>query len=153
MINIELPPLRDRREDIPLLAAALLQKTANHDGRPVPTLSDNAVDTLCSYDWPGNVRELENVLIQAGILARDGRITAQHVRFRQSSGTSTTRSEPADSPPTALRALDEVEADHIQQVLEHTGGHKGRSCEILGISRPALDRKIQKYRLRLPGRD
>ncbi len=153
VINIELPPLRDRRDDIPLLAAALLQKTADREGRPVPTLSSNAVDALCAYDWPGNVRELENVLIQASILARNGRITAQHIRFRQSSTASTIRSEPAQNTPIALRSLDEVEAEHIQQVLEHTGGHKGRSCEILGISRPALDRKIQKYRLRLPGRD
>jgi len=153
VINIELPPLRNRREDIPLLAAALLQKTANRDGRQVPALSHNAIDKLSAYDWPGNVRELENVLVQAAILSRNGQVTAQHIRFRQSPEASTIRPEPAENAPAALRSLDEIEASHIQLVLEHTGGHKGRSCEVLGISRPALDRKIQKYQLRLPSRD
>ena len=60
------------------------------------------------------------------------------------------RAVPAQS--AVLRTLDAVEAEHIQQVLDHTGGHKGRTCDILGISRPALDRKIAKYGLRLPGR-
>jgi DNA-binding NtrC family response regulator len=93
------------------------------------------------------------------ILARDGLIGVDELKF-QAGATGSTADEAAaplhrpTSPdaPTDLRSLDQVEAEHVQRILEHTGGHKGRSCEILGISRPALDRKIQKYGLTVPGR-
>ena len=153
VINIELPPLRDRLDDIPLLASALLEKAAAHNDQAVPALARSAVDALLAHDWPGNVRELENVLTQAMVLARDGQITDSHIKFRHSPGPGAAEGQsPLESTPN-LQSLDEVEAAHIQQILRHTGGHKGRSCEILGISRPALDRKIQKYGLRLPDRD
>jgi DNA-binding NtrC family response regulator len=154
VLNIELPPLRARREDVPLLASALLAKAARQNQQAPPALSQSAVELLQQYDWPGNVRELENVLTQAMVLARDGQISKSHLRFRQApEATIATADTPAPTKPFALQSLDEVEAAHIQRVLEHTGGHKGRSCEILGISRPALDRKIQKYALSLPNRD
>ena len=149
VIDIELPPLRERREDIPLLATALLERAAHQHGHSVPKLSRPALTRLQQHDWPGNVRELENVLTQALVFARDGQIAADHIRLR---GTVDTPATPADEGVTALASLDEVEAAHIQRVLDHTGGHKGRSCEILGISRPALDRKIDKYDLHLPPR-
>ena len=150
VINIALPPLRDRRDDIPLLAAALLDKTARQHHQAVPALSDEALAMLLDHDWPGNVRELENVLTQAMVLSRGGPITREHVRLQ---APADDRRAPQGDPASPLQSLDEIEAAHIQRVLDHTGGHKGRSCEILGISRPALDRKIQKYRLRLPARD
>ncbi|MCB1787748.1 MAG: sigma-54-dependent Fis family transcriptional regulator [Gammaproteobacteria bacterium] len=150
VINIALPPLRDRRDDIPLLAAALLDKTARQHHQAVPALSDEALAMLLDHDWPGNVRELENVLTQAMVLSRSGPITREHVRLQ---APADDRRAPQGDPASPLQSLDEIEAAHIQRVLDHTGGHKGRSCEILGISRPALDRKIQKYRLRLPARD
>ena len=111
------------------------------------------MDALQRHDWPGNVRELENILTQAMMLARDGQISETHLRFRLQD-ESTVPPEP-DRPDdqAGLQSLDQVEASHIQRVLDHTGGHKGRSCDILGISRPALDRKIQKYGLTLPDRD
>jgi DNA-binding NtrC family response regulator len=148
VINIVLPPLRERPEDIPLLASALLEKTARQHDRPTPSLSSAAMTRLQSYPWPGNVRELENVLTQALVLARDDHIGIDDLQLRSASGIkgqSTTET-------LALRSLDEIEAEHVQRVLNHTQGHKGRSCEILGISRPALDRKIDKYQLTVPGR-
>jgi DNA-binding NtrC family response regulator len=159
VVNIALPPLRDRLEDLPLLAAALLDKAAQRDRRDPPSLSEGALQRLQRHNWPGNVRELENVLTQAMILARDGLIGVDELKF-QAGATGSTADEAAaplhrpTSPdaPTDLRSLDQVEAEHVQRILEHTGGHKGRSCEILGISRPALDRKIQKYGLTVPGR-
>ena len=154
VLHIEVPPLRARREDIPLLASALLAKAARQNQQAPPALSQSAVELLQQYDWPGNVRELENVLTQAMVWARDGQISGSHLRFRQVPEVTSAMAEtPAATQPLALASLDEVEAAHIQRVLDHTGGHKGRSCEILGISRPALDRKIQKYSLSLPGRD
>ncbi len=153
VINIHIPPLRERREDIPLLGEALLAKVAGQHGQTAPTLSAAALNLLQSHAWPGNVRELENVLTQALVFARgDSEITPTHLRLQTSAPARALEpSAPRDDAP--LRTLDEVEAAHVQRVLDHTGGHKGRSCEILGISRPALDRKIQKYDLRLPQRD
>ena len=154
VITIDLPPLRKRREDIPLLATALLEKAARNNDKESPALARSAVEALQRHDWPGNVRELENTLTQALMLARDGQITANHLRFRDSTSVTSTASNHETAPTgDPLRSLEEVEAEHIQRVLDHTSGHKGRSCEILGISRPALDRKIQKYQLSLPGRD
>ncbi len=145
VINIRLPPLRERQEDIPLLVQALLGRAAQKMERPVPPLEDAAMDKLLRHPWPGNVRELENVLTQALVQARDGGISADLIRFHDI-GAADLSSPREDSP---LQTLEEVEARHIQKVLDHTGGHKSNSCRILGISRPALDRKIRKYRLRV----
>jgi DNA-binding NtrC family response regulator len=150
VIGIELPPLRERRDDIPLLATALLGKAAKADHRPAPPLTRRALAMLQSHHWPGNVRELDNVLTQARVLAREGPIDVDHLRFRE--GSTPPSTPDTGEAPSLLRSLDEVEAEHIQRVLNHTGGHKGRTCEVLGISRPALDRKIQKYALTLPVR-
>ncbi len=153
VIAIELPALRERREDIPLLATGLLQRAADQNARATPAITQSALDALSAYDWPGNVRELENVLTQAMVMARDGQIADRHIRLRQAPAQKPSPGEPKPSQELHLQSLDEVEAAHIQRVLLHTGGHKGNSCEILGISRPALDRKIQKYGLTLPDRD
>ncbi len=153
VIDISLPPLRERREDIPLLATALLEKAAGQNNRAPPALSQSAVDTLMSYDWPGNVRELENVLTQAMVTAREGQITDSHIRFKHPGATVPLANAGSSQADPDLKSLDQVEAEHIQRVLLHTGGHKGNSCSILGISRPALDRKIHKYGLILPERD
>ena len=153
VIAIELPPLRERREDIPLLATGLLERAAARNDRATPAISQSALDALSAYGWPGNVRELENVLTQAMVMARDGQIADRHIRLRRAPGQKPTPGEPEPSQEFHLQSLDEIEAAHIQRVLLHTGGHKGKSCDILGISRPALDRKIHKYGLTLPDRD
>ena len=153
VINIPLPPLRERLEDVPLLAAALLEKIAREQDRPTPSLYKTALQALQAYHWPGNVRELENILTQAMVLARGGPIAEDHLRLQGASPPPPSADSAPHPAALALRSLNEVEAEHVQRVLDHTGGHKGRSCEILGISRPALDRKIQKFGLRLPGRD
>ncbi len=176
VIQIRMPPLRERLEDLPLLVSALLARIAERLERPRPRITEAALQHLSTYDWPGNVRELENLLTQALLQARQGTITPELIRFGSDElgaegagnaasassdtnaglsagqGTASIRRQTADSAAAtagsaALRSLDEVAAEHIQRVLEHTDGHKGRSCEILGISRPALDRKIEKYGL------
>ena len=100
------------------------------------------------------LRELENLLTQALVQARNGALTPDLLPLPQEGAAKPTdrqvvSTHPASSPEP-LRTLDEVEAEHVQLVLDYTGGHKGKSCEILGISRPALDRKIKKYALVLP---
>jgi DNA-binding NtrC family response regulator len=150
VIHIRMPPLRERMEDIPLLAEALLKRIAERIRKPVPALPAASLAKLQQHDWPGNVRELENLLTQAAVHARTSVITPDLLAL--TSGTPANTPSPTPTAERVLRTLDQVEAEHVQQVLDHTGGHKGRTCEILGISRPALDRKIEKYRLKLPPR-
>ncbi|BAN70001.1 sigma 54-interacting transcriptional regulator [endosymbiont of unidentified scaly snail isolate Monju] len=145
VIEIHLPPLRERPEDIPLLAQSLLDRIAVQHRACPPPLSETVIHKLQGHDWPGNVRELENTLTQALVRARGGAILPEHIRLG-TTGTTT----PATNDTAVLRSLAEVEAEHIQRVLEYTGGHKGRACEILGISRPALDRKITRHALIVP---
>ncbi len=150
VVSIALPPLRERQEDIPLLARALMAKISKSIHKPALHLTPTSEEQLCHYAWPGNVRELENVLTQAMVHARNGILTPELLPLPLSLKT---RHIPSDEPPGQagrLQSLDEVEAAHIQWVLNHTAGHKGKTCEILGISRPALDRKIKRYSLHMP---
>jgi len=141
---IPVPPLRERRDDIPLLVAGLMERIARSLQRPPLKITETALARLCQYDWPGNVRELVNVLTQALIRARYPVLTPDLLSLPDCP------SAPATAAEGPLLSLDEVEALHIQRVLVATGGHKGHTCDILRISRPALDRKIQKYSLQLP---
>jgi len=150
VISIHLPPLRERLEDIPLLAEALVARIARKIHKPAAQLTDATLAALKDYDWPGNVRELENLLTQALVHARGNVLTPDLLLFRQQSTADSQGTTPSSGNDPVERTLDQVEAAHIQRVLNHTGGHKGNSCEILGISRPALDRKIKKYDLTLP---
>lgn len=141
VFTLHLPPLRERREDIPLLVENLLAKIQRKIHKSVSRLSEQAWDTLRAYDWPGNIRELDNVLTHAAILAQDGIITADLLGvIAEGDG---------DAPggagmPPPLISLEELQQHHVRAVLEHTQGHKGQACEILGISRPALERKIAR---------
>jgi DNA-binding NtrC family response regulator len=149
VIAMRVPALRERREDIPLLVAGLMARIAPRIQRPALKVGPQIMERLQSHDWPGNVRELENLLTQAMVQARSPVLTPDLLP------------EPLSAPPVEspappdvrLKTLEEVEAEHVQRVLEHTRGHKGRACALLGISRPALDRKIRKFGLRLPAKD
>jgi DNA-binding NtrC family response regulator len=158
VIQVHMPPLRERRDDIPLLVEGLLARIAARLGQARPRIAEAALTWLCRHDWPGNVRELENRLTRATVQARNELITADLLDLDAQIATPASTGAIGDAVsgvPTeamVLRSLDAVEAEHIQRVLDHTGGHKGRTCEILGISRPALDRKIEKYALRMPQR-
>jgi len=144
VVNIELPPLRERKEDLPLLIEHLLQKINQRLHTRTRKISEAAWRLLNSYDWPGNVRELENVLTRAAVLCRDDTITPDLLGLHEESA-------PAESSPVAADdtfepvSLDELEERHVRKVLEYTRWHKGKACEILGISRPALERRIKKY--------
>ena len=147
VVHIHLPPLRERQDDIPLLVDALLTRAAQKMERPTPPVEAAAMDLLQHHQWPGNVRELENILTQALVQAREGSISADLIRFHSGSDSDNELTQPPAEE--ILETLEELESRHIQKVLWHTQGHKGKSCQILGISRPALDRKIKKYQLTL----
>ncbi len=143
---ITIPPLRERREDILPLTHHFLNELNQAMGTSVQGLEASATDLLLGYGWPGNARELRNVVERAVILAREGRIGSHHLpsdlspsRFRGPSGNG-----------GALKALSEMESDHIERVLEATGGNIKRAAEILGVSRTTLYNKIRTYDLAVP---
>ena len=136
VVSIELPPLRERREDIPLLAEHFLHKFAMENHKEITGFSPEAMEFVLDYDWPGNVRELENAIERAVILAKASIITI------------------ADLPQENLslvrlastgKNLKEVEKNHVLNVLRETGGNYSEAARILGISRMTLYNKAREY--------
>ena len=142
VITINLPPLRERREDIEPLAQHFLKINTARMKKELRGIDGEALQLMQQYDWPGNVRELENVMERAVILARSDTITTALLPI----GAIRERTA-AVVEPAPLVALEEIERRHIEAVLARTGFHKSRSAEILGISRKTLDRKILEYGL------
>ena len=137
VVEIVVPPLRERAGDLPLLAAALARRAAAAVGRPEPVLAPDALAALARHPWPGNVRELENCLTRAVVVASGDVIRAEHLVLGGASPDA----------PARLGTLDDVERDHVLRVLAATRGHKARAAQILGISRPRLDRILARHRL------
>ena len=145
VVNIILPPLRERMEDLPLLTEHLLQKINQRLHTRVKNISENAWALMQSYNWRGNVRELENILTRAAVLCRDGTITPDLLGLDNASPSTASGKGDQAEQETELISLDELEERHVRSILEHARWHKGKTCEILGISRPALERRIKKY--------
>lgn len=141
VISINLPPLRNRREDIEPLARHFLKASAVRMKKAVHDIEEDALQALLQYDWPGNVRELENVMERAVILA-GGKMITLNLLPLDSRKLSHQTATPSHAP---LIALNEIERQHITSILKETGFHKSRAAEILGISRKTLDRKIAEY--------
>ena len=129
---IELPPLKERREDIPLLAHHFCDTFAGRTGTTVERISPNAMAVLERYDWPGNVRELANIIERAVILARDGVIRADHLSIERPD---------ADTPGETFPTYEEAQRRHIIRALEHTGGVVGGddgAAALLDVNRTTL---------------
>ena len=138
VVTVELPPLRERKEDIPLLAQHFLKKFAVENKKEVVAFSPEAVDLLMKYEWPGNVRELENAIERAVILSKDSYIKA--VDLPQQEGLVARSTQLGKS-------ITEVEKNHILNILNETNGNYSQAARILGISRVSLYNKIKAYRL------
>jgi len=134
---IELPPLRDRREDIPLLACHFLQKFCKVTSRAAPQMAPEAMDLLVRHDWPGNVRELENAIERALVVGRGPEIQATDFSFQFQ-----------NAAPAAGRTLDDVERAHIERVLRETQHNLSRTARILDIDRTTLYNKLRRYGMR-----
>jgi len=135
---IELPPLRERREDIPLLVEHFLRQR----NRPPDVISPEAMEALLAYDWPGNVRELENVIERALILAGEGRITPDLLPFgRPKAGAK------VELPDEGVN-LEEVERELIIQALEKAGWNKAKAAKLLGITRRRLYSRMEALGIR-----
>jgi len=140
VVEIQVPPLRDRLADIPLLAEHLIAKLARSLGRSPPILSREALDDLLTHRWPGNVRELENTLTRAAVLSSGDVIRKEHLGLTPlGAGSAPALPRPA--------TLEQIEREHLEQVWTATDHHKTRTAKILGVSRPRLDRLLQKYGL------
>jgi two-component system NtrC family response regulator len=140
VFNIELAPLRARKEDIPLLVEYFRQKLST--GSPPYQMSKRAVQCLMVYNWPGNIRELQNVIERGIILTEDGWITERGLPKELVEATRDT--SPKDPP---FFSLAEMEKDHIQRVLRYVGGNRVKASEILGIGRKTLYRKLKSYEM------
>ncbi len=137
VIEIEVPPLRDRPEDIVPLARHLVEKTAARLHIARLRLDSTAIDCLTSYPWPGNVRELENAIERAAVFCKGGVIRPEDLP------AGITHHAQAALPGAVNRSLQEVERQHIQAVLDSVGGHRRRAAEILGISTATLWRRLK----------
>ena len=137
VVEIALPPLRDRMDDLPALAKHLAARTARNAGCLVPIIGEDALEAMRRYPWPGNVRELENCVARAVVVASGNVIRREHLALDAA----------APSGKPRLRTMDDAERDHLLQVLEATGGQKTSTSEILGVSRPRLNRLLKKHGL------
>jgi two-component system, NtrC family, response regulator AtoC len=143
---IHIPPLRERTEDIVLLAENFVSRMNRELDRNVTRIPMEYIKTLRAYDWPGNVRELENVLRRAMILSRSDVLELDECWFQRSEAIHTPSS--ACEKSDELKSLNCVEKEHILKILKHTGGNYGETCKILGITRPTLRKKINDYGLK-----
>lgn len=133
---MRLPPLRQRKSDIPTIASALLRQLAHDMGRPVPSLDGDAEAALINHPWPGNVRELRNVLERAVLLAGGARLSRNDLRLNGASAV-------AASMPSNGDTLRDLEWQHIQRVLDEEGGNVPKAAKRLGIPRSTMYQKLK----------
>jgi DNA-binding NtrC family response regulator len=147
VFHIELPPLRERREDIPLLANYFREKYSRALGKRVKRFSERAQLLLMRHDYPGNVRELENAIERAVTLAEHGEITHLDLPPAMREPRVPLLERGSTFPYSETMTLAQLEAEHIRRVLVHTAGNTTKAAKILGISRSTLWRKMREYEL------
>jgi DNA-binding NtrC family response regulator len=140
---IRLPPLRDRKEDLPMLIQAFIKEFNTRNGRSVAGLSDRAMQILERYDWPGNVRELRNVMERATIVAKGAVIEVGDMPALANASHAAPGSSLGLAPGTTV---DQAEEQLIEVTLQHTGGNKTRAAEMLGISLKTLHNKLNRMK-------
>jgi len=145
VVRITVPPLRERREDIPLLAGHFLEKIHTRTGRPLKSLDPDALEALRNYSFPGNIRELQNLLERATIISEDSRIMAADLDLKRSAGAAVTPAAAAETEaPTTMAG---VERDALARALEKWSGNRTRAAAELGISRRTIIYKIKQFGL------
>jgi DNA-binding NtrC family response regulator len=149
-VTVRLPPLRERAEDIPLLAAHFLDGCARRNGLPIPLLSPGAMTGLQAGQWPGNVRQLKNVLETLCVLSGGKPISEAQVRAALADGGP---DKPPPAPAEAPQLLEEIEKAAIEEALKATGWNRKGAARRLGISPTTIFEKIRRYGLKPPGPD
>jgi len=146
VVSLSLPPLRERKEDIPELAAYFLNKLCGREGKPVKQLDADALAVLIQYDWPGNIRELENLIERIVVLEEARLILPQHIPDRIMKGEV---EKLTTGSPSLKGALEEttakMEKETIVNTLAQTKGNRTKAAQLLGISRRTLQKKLKEY--------
>ncbi len=147
VLEIVVPPLRKRTDDIPVLSEYFLERFNNETGRKIKGFTSEACAKLLSYQWPGNVRELKNVIERAVVLCRAAEIDEEDLLLTTLSTASDSEIAGSAGAVFAPTSLDDMERLHIVNTLKHTNWNKSKTASILGIERSTLDRKIRRYGL------
>src|SRR5437016_3269615 len=147
--QIEVPPLRDRKQDIPPMVASFVKQFAQQLGKPEPAIAPDAFQKLLDYSWPGNVRELQNAIEYAVVLARQNLIGVKELPAEVQLPTALQQSELASQPRQGVQSLDDVERNTILQALAQCHGNKKKAAQLLGIQRPTLYNKMKRYAIEL----
>jgi len=148
VFQIELPPLRERKEDIPLLVDHFVRKFSLSMNKRIVRVAPKAMDLLQRYDWPGNVRELENAVERAMVVAREPEIGVEDFTLKlpgANAANGTRVGNGSSGAPAEVRKLEDAERLHILRVLEECGGNQTRAAEALDIDRVTLHTKLKKY--------
>jgi DNA-binding NtrC family response regulator len=140
VVTVELPPLRDRRGDVPALASFFLRRYAAENGKTIETFADDALQTLLEYRWPGNVRELENVVERAVVLCEGSRIEKKHLP-----ASVVPSEERGGPPPIPGTTIAELEKYAILKTLEACGGSTSKAATVLGVSPRKIQYKLHEY--------
>jgi DNA-binding NtrC family response regulator len=151
VITIQLPPLRERADDIPLLAQHFLKYYSHESGKSVPALSDAAMELLCAHPWPGNIRELENAIEQAVALSYQPVLTPEdlprEVRERRASTLASLAAENGQFVFPDTPSLEEVKRRYVLHVLQRTGGNVSATARVLNVDRRSLYRMLARYKI------
>ena len=146
--QIEVPPLRERKEDIPPLVNTFVQRFARQLGKAEPTIAPEAFQKLLDYSWPGNVRELQNTIEYAVVLARNDMIGIKELPAEIQLPPAL-QTSPAPVRRSGVASLDDMERETILQALTQTHGNKKKAAELLGIQRPTLYNKMKRYAIEI----
>src|SRR5881275_1514615 len=146
--QIEVPPLRERKEDIPPLVNTFVQRFAKQLGKAEPTIAPEAFQKLLDYSWPGNVRELQNAIEYAVVLARNDVIGIKELPAEIQLPPAL-QTSPAPVRRSGVASLDDMERETILQALTQTHGNKKKAAELLGIQRPTLYNKLKRYAIEI----
>ena len=155
VFTIVLPPLRERREDVPMLARYFADEYAAKNNSPVSPIESRTIDLLVAHAWPGNVRELKNSIERSCLLAAGRPILPEHLpnEVRKVTVSAAVAVPPPESPPSGMvsfaigSSMDHAEREMIRTTLLHTAGNKTRAAKILGISLKTMHNKVKKYEL------
>ena len=147
--QIEIPPLRERKEDIPPLVNSFVKRFAQQLSRPEPQITPEAFQKLLDYQWPGNVRELQNTIEYAVVLARQGQIGVKELPAEVQLPVALQQTERKIQQNGGAQSLDDLERNAILQALAQCHGNKKKAAQVLGIQRPTLYNKMKRYAIEL----
>lgn len=146
VIYLKIPPLEERKEDIPVLADAFIKQFALSNGKKITAVDPEVIQSFKNYPWPGNIRELKNIIERMVVLAADSQLTLAHVP-EDIRSPQTVPSTHLSNPPAAGHNLSNMEKEMIRQALKDSGGNKSLTAQKLGISRRTLYRKMDEYQI------